>query len=181
VLVTLPGSPPEVGPLAAEVAAGTVRRIVFAGRPVGPTISGAHDLSNRSTAADAGSVDLAGDLDRDRDIAAQLRAQVEAYFAGDLRTFSVPVDLAAASGFAQRVYRELVEVGFGETVTYGQLASMAGRPGAARAVGSAMAGNPWPLVVPCHRVVPVSGAPGGYAGGPAAKVFLLALEAQVAP
>jgi methylated-DNA-[protein]-cysteine S-methyltransferase len=163
VLVSLPGSPPEVGPLTAEVAAGTVRRIMFAGRPVGPTASGA------------------GDLDGDRDVAAQLCAQVEAYFAGDLRTFCVPVDLAAASGFAQRVYRELVEVGFGETVTYGQLASMAGRPGAARAVGTAMAGNPWPLVVPCHRVVPVSGAPGGYAGGSAAKVFLLALEAQAAP
>ena len=176
-LVSLPGSPPEVGPLTAEVAAGTVRRIVFAGRPVGPPTSGAGDLPKRSTAPDAGSLDLAGDLD----VAAQLRAQLEAYFAGNLRTFSVPVDLAAASGFAQRVYRELVGVGFGETVTYGQLASMAGRPGAARAVGSVMAGNPWPLVVPCHRVVPVSGAPGGYAGGTTAKVFLLALEAQVAP
>ena len=70
----------------------------------------------------------------------------------------------------------LTQVGYGATTTYGELAAAIDRPGAARAVGTALGGNPLCIVVPCHRVLPASGGIGGYAGGPAAKAHLLALE-----
>jgi len=90
----------------------------------------------------------------------------------------VPVDLGAVtSPFRRRVLETLHrEVEYGETVSYGELAVMAGRPGAARAVGSAMATNPVPIVVPCHRVLAAGGRIGGYGGGLDVKRSLLAIE-----
>lgn len=81
------------------------------------------------------------------------------------------------SDFAARVYRALAEIPWGETRTYGQVAARLGCPGAARAVGRACARNPWPLVIPCHRVVGGRG-PGGYGGGRALKEALLAWEKE---
>jgi methylated-DNA-[protein]-cysteine S-methyltransferase len=161
VWVALSGLPPQVGPLAAEVSDGHVRRIVFGGQPELPL-----------TAPVGATTD-------DQAVAAHLTAEVEAYLDGRLRAFTVPLDHGAPSAFARRVYGELLTVEFGQTVTYGQLAVMAGRPGAARAVGTAMATNPLPLVVPCHRVVPASGGPGQYGGGATTKSFLLAMEARM--
>jgi methylated-DNA-[protein]-cysteine S-methyltransferase len=114
-----------------------------------------------------------GEPERDDEIAWEL----DEYFSGQRRRFTVPVELGAvASLFRRRVLETLRDhVGYGETVAYGELAVMAGRPGAARAVGSAMATNPVPILIPCHRVVAAGGI-GGYGSGLDRKRTLLALE-----
>lgn len=93
----------------------------------------------------------------------------------------LPLDLTRISPFAQRVHETLLKfVPAGRTISYGQLALLAGRPGAARAVGSIMAKNPWPLLVPCHRVVGSTGALTGYSGGGVeVKRTLLQLESAL--
>ena len=90
----------------------------------------------------------------------------------------VPLDLSGCTSFHARVYDALRLVGPGQTVTYGQLAERVGAPGAARAVGQAVARNPWLLLVPCHRVLAAGGRMGGFSapGGVATKRRLLALE-----
>ncbi len=100
--------------------------------------------------------------ERDDTIASQL----DEYFAGGRRKFTFPVDLSSvAAPFRRTVLETLArEVPYGETVTYGELAALAGWPGAARAVGTTMAHNPVAFVVPCHRVVASNGL-GGYGGG----------------
>lgn len=102
--------------------------------------------------------------------------ELEEYFAGRRREFDLPVDLRLATGFRRQVLDRLREVPFGRTASYAVLAQAAGSPRAVRAVGSACATNPVPLVVPCHRVVRSDGAIGSYRGGPAAKRALLDLE-----
>ncbi len=99
------------------------------------------------------------------------------YFAGQRRIFDLPLDLSLSKGFRQLVQRHLPEIGYGQTRTYGQVAALVGSPRAVRAVGTACATNPLPVVVPCHRVLRADGTPGGYVGGPAAKRALLHLEA----
>ncbi len=106
-----------------------------------------------------------------------VRRQLDEYFEGRRRRFDVPVDLRLAGGFRRIVLELLHErVGFGETRSYAELAALAGSPKASRAVGSAMATNPVPIVVPCHRVLRTGGALGGYGGGLEVKRWLLALE-----
>jgi methylated-DNA-[protein]-cysteine S-methyltransferase len=103
--------------------------------------------------------------------------QVEAYFAGSLREFTLDLDWSLTTGFNRRVQRELATgVPFGSVVGYQDLADRVGEPGAARAVGVAMGANPLPVVVPCHRVVESSGGIGGFGGGLEIKRRLLALE-----
>ncbi|WP_324783617.1 methylated-DNA--[protein]-cysteine S-methyltransferase [Streptomyces sp. H51] len=103
--------------------------------------------------------------------------QVEAYFAGERRTFELPLDWSLISGFNRQVLRELATgVPFGQVVGYGDLARRVGQPGASQAVGAAMGSNPLPVVVPCHRVVESDGGIGGFGGGLEAKRKLLALE-----
>lgn len=109
-------------------------------------------------------------------LAAAVR-ELDAYFAGALRGFSVPLDWSLTAGFARRVLRELVAaVPYGTVVGYQVLADRVGEPGAARAVGAAMGSNPLPVVVPCHRVVESGGGIGGFGGGLEIKRALLALE-----
>jgi methylated-DNA-[protein]-cysteine S-methyltransferase len=103
--------------------------------------------------------------------------ELDEYFGGRRQAFDLPLDLSLSRGFRQLVQRHLPEIGYGQTRTYGQVAALVGNPKAVRAVGTACASNPLPLVVPCHRVLPASGGPGRYVGGPAAKVTLLTLEA----
>jgi methylated-DNA-[protein]-cysteine S-methyltransferase len=103
--------------------------------------------------------------------------ELDEYFAGKRRTFDLPLDLSLSTGFRQLVQRHLPEIGYGQTRTYGQVARLVGNPKAVRAVGTACATNPLPVVVPCHRVLKADGTPGGYVGGPAAKMTLLSLEA----
>ncbi|MFC8193599.1 methylated-DNA--[protein]-cysteine S-methyltransferase [Cellulomonas sp. NPDC057328] len=102
--------------------------------------------------------------------------ELDEYFAGARRTFDVPVDLRLLEGFRRDVVATLPRVAYGTTASYAAVAALAGRPAAVRAVGTACARNPVPLLVPCHRVVRSDGTPGRYAGGDAAKTTLLALE-----
>ncbi|MEP6816892.1 MAG: methylated-DNA--[protein]-cysteine S-methyltransferase [Marmoricola sp.] len=102
--------------------------------------------------------------------------ELEEYFAGGRRAFDVPLDLRLAHGFRLGVLRHLSEIGYGHTESYSVVAGAAGNPRAVRAVGSACATNPLPVVVPCHRVVRSDGSLGGYVGGLPAKELLLGLE-----
>ena len=105
------------------------------------------------------------------DVAAQLRE----YFARKRRTFEFPMQLAGTA-FQRRVWEALQSVPYGETATYGDIASVIGNPAACRAVGLANGRNPIAIVVPCHRVIGKSGALTGYGGGLTRKEQLLALE-----
>ncbi|MFF9784560.1 methylated-DNA--[protein]-cysteine S-methyltransferase [Streptomyces nigrescens] len=103
--------------------------------------------------------------------------ELTAYFAGELRAFTVPLDWSLSSGFNARVLHALADgVPYGSVVGYQDLADRVGEPGAARAVGAAMGSNPLPVVVPCHRVVASDGGIGGFGGGLETKRLLLALE-----
>lgn len=103
--------------------------------------------------------------------------QLEEYFAGARRRFDVALDFSLSSGFRLSVLEHLPHIAYGSTESYAQVAQAAGSPRAVRAVGSACASNPLPVVVPCHRVVRSDGSFGGYLGGAEAKRTLLALEA----
>ncbi len=103
--------------------------------------------------------------------------ELDEYFGGRRQVFDLPLDLSLSAGFRQLVQRHLPEIGYGQTRTYGQVAQLVGNPRAVRAVGTACATNPLPVVVPCHRVLKADGTPGGYVGGQEAKVTLLTLEA----
>ena len=103
--------------------------------------------------------------------------ELEEYFTGHRREFDVPLDYALSAGFRQLVQRYLPRIGYGHTQTYQMVAEHVGNPKAVRAVGSACATNPLPIVVPCHRVLRTNGNLGGYIGGLQAKTALLQLEA----
>jgi methylated-DNA-[protein]-cysteine S-methyltransferase len=121
--------------------------------------------------------DVVGTAVPERD--ATLAAALDAWFHGARRDPGVPLDLDGVTGFRRAVLETLAcEVGWGETVTYGELAAMAGRPRAARAVGSAMRSNPLPFVIPCHRVIAAGGRIGGYGGGAQAVELKRALLAR---
>ena len=104
-----------------------------------------------------------------------VRRELDEYFEGKRRTFDLALDLRVAP-FYEDVLRELAQVPYGHTDTYGALAKRAGRPKAARAVGTVMNRNPIPIVLPCHRIVGANGALTGYAGGLDVKRHLLQLE-----
>ena len=103
--------------------------------------------------------------------------QLDEYFGGRRRAFDVPIDLQLAHGFRRTVLTHLRDIAYGETASYAMVAAASGSPTAVRAVGSACANNPLPLVVPCHRVVRSDGSIGQYRGGAEAKRSLLAMEA----
>ncbi|MEZ0447483.1 methylated-DNA--[protein]-cysteine S-methyltransferase [Cellulomonas sp. ICMP 17802] len=105
--------------------------------------------------------------------------ELDEYFAGRRTVFDVPLDLRLLRGFRRDVVLHLPEIPYGRTASYAAMAGLAGSPRAVRAVGTACALNPLPLVLPCHRVVRSDGSPGQYAGGADAKVALLALETAV--
>lgn len=105
------------------------------------------------------------------------RRQLDAYFERRLRRFEVPIDWTfVPQGFSRRVLEATARIPFGVVSTYGDVAARAGSPRAARAAGNALHGNPVPIVVPCHRVVPTSGGIGGYGGQEWRKAWLLELE-----
>ena len=104
--------------------------------------------------------------------------QLDEYFAGALREFTVPIDWRQLSGFTAEALRTVVEIPYGETAAYGEVAIMAGRPGAARAVGTACARSPWSIIVPVHRVVRADGSIGPYGNHPETKRFLIDLERE---
>lgn len=100
------------------------------------------------------------------------------YFAGEMVAFELPIDGAAFTPFQSAVYAAVATVPYGETRSYGEVARRVGSPRAARGVGGAMAANPLPVIVPCHRVVGSTGALTGYSGpgGIESKSWLLAME-----
>ncbi|MGH2927193.1 MAG: methylated-DNA--[protein]-cysteine S-methyltransferase [Solirubrobacteraceae bacterium] len=101
--------------------------------------------------------------------------QLEEYFSGKRRAFALPL-APHGTAFQLSVWKNLAEIPYGETITYGELARRVGRPSAPRAVGQANGANPLPIVYPCHRVVAAGGRLGGYGGGLETKRRLLALE-----
>jgi methylated-DNA-[protein]-cysteine S-methyltransferase len=103
--------------------------------------------------------------------------QLEEYFARRRHRFDVPLDMSLSSGFRRTVLSYLPNIGYGRTASYGAVAAAVNNPKAVRAVGSACATNPLPLVIPCHRVIRSDGVIGAYRGGPLAKRQLLSLEA----
>lgn len=103
--------------------------------------------------------------------------QLNEYFAGVRKTFSMPFDLRGSSAFAKKVYKVTQKIPFGEVRSYGWIADRIREPYAARAVGQAMGLNPVPVIIPCHRVVASDGTLGGFGGGLSLKRWLLAHEA----
>ncbi|WP_018296445.1 methylated-DNA--[protein]-cysteine S-methyltransferase [Corynebacterium lubricantis] len=110
----------------------------------------------------------------------QAAREIEQYFAGERLSFEVPVDFRLSAGFRRDVQTYLPHIPYGQTETYKQVAEHVGNPKAVRAVGSACAKNPLPVVVPCHRVLRTDGGLGGYLGGTEAKKLLLDLEHSTA-
>lgn len=102
--------------------------------------------------------------------------QIDEYFSGRRIAFDLALDHSLSSGFRLEVQRYLPSIGYGQTQSYAQVASVVGHARAARAVGSACATNPHPIVVPCHRVIRTDGTIGDYLGGTAVKETLLAFE-----
>jgi len=113
------------------------------------------------------------------DAFAECRTLVQAYFEGERVDFSrVPVNVSAFGAFAQAVLKTLQRLSYGKTLTYSELAARAGRPRAIRAAANAVAANPLPLIIPCHRILRKDGLLGGFSalGGVATKQRLLDLE-----
>ncbi len=102
--------------------------------------------------------------------------QMEEYFTRRRRTFNIELDWQLSGGFRATVLHHLSDIAYGRTASYATVAQLAGSPKAVRAVGTACATNPLPVVVPCHRVVKADGSMGGYLGGVEAKATLLELE-----
>ena len=103
------------------------------------------------------------------------KQELNAYFAGDLTTFSVPLDWQGTR-FQESVWQALLAVPYGKTVTYGDVARAIGRPRSSRPVGGAVGKNPLPIIVPCHRVVGSDRSLTGFTGGLDIKIRLLELE-----
>jgi methylated-DNA-[protein]-cysteine S-methyltransferase len=130
--------------------------------------------STRSVADDLGSR-LGDDVVEDDDALADVRDQLDRYFAGELQEFDVELDWTLAHGFHRACCEAMMRIPYGATVTYAELAASAGSPRAVRAAGQACATNPIAVIGPCHRVLATTGL-GGYGGGLDQKCALLALE-----
>lgn len=113
--------------------------------------------------------------DADHPVLVETGRQLDAYFAGTLTAFTVPLDFAGTD-FQKSVWQALLTIPFGETRSYAEIARQVGRPSAVRAVGAANGKNPISIIAPCHRVIGSNGALTGFAGGLAAKERLLGLE-----
>jgi methylated-DNA-[protein]-cysteine S-methyltransferase len=139
--------------------------------PIGPLAVTVAD-DGAVTRIDFGAGDDSDDP-RFRTVVAQLRE----YFAGERSDFDLPLRPDGGSPFEQRVWRGLLEIPYGETASYGEIAARIGHPGKARAVGRANGRNPIAIVCPCHRVIGSDGSLTGYGGGLETKRALLDLEA----
>lgn len=115
------------------------------------------------------------ETDAESPLEEEVRAQLDEYFEGKRRVFELPYRLNGTE-FQMKVWQALSLIAYGDTISYRDLAKGLGRAGAARAVGSAMASNPLPIILPCHRVVKEGGKVGSYQGGERIKRYLLKLE-----
>ncbi len=107
------------------------------------------------------------------------RRQLREYFAGKRKAFDVTVNLSTGTPFQRAVWSQVMQVGYGETTTFSELARRLGKPTAQRAVGRAVANNPLMIVIPCHRVLSAKGKLAGYQGGLRTKEWLLKHERAV--
>jgi methylated-DNA-[protein]-cysteine S-methyltransferase len=108
------------------------------------------------------------------------RREIDDYLTGRRRAFDLDLDLSLMTPFQATVLRHTAAIPYGHTATYADIAALSNNPRGARAAGNALGANPLPIVIPCHRVLPRGGGPGGYAGGTPAKEILLRLEAASA-
>jgi methylated-DNA-[protein]-cysteine S-methyltransferase len=115
-------------------------------------------------------------ISKDEQPFSDVRAQLDRYFAGDKVSWQIPLDFLSGTDFQRLVWSYLLNIPYGQTVTYGQIAKELGKPGASRAVGAANGANPIPIIIPCHRVLAGAGKLGGYGGGLDVKQALLSLE-----
>ncbi|MFT4214461.1 MAG: methylated-DNA--[protein]-cysteine S-methyltransferase [Microbacterium sp.] len=115
----------------------------------------------------------------DAEATAAVTGQLDEYFDGSRRSFDVALDLRSVDGFVRRALEAVCEIPYGQTASYGEVAIMAGSPGAHRAAGSACARTPISIIVPVHRVVRADGSIGEYGGHPEHKRYLLDLEARI--
>ena len=127
-----------------------------------------HRHSRQATASGAGA---------DTDLLRHVDAQLREYFAGERTEFELPLELRGPE-FHKRVWKALLGIPYGETISYGALAQRVGSPAHARAVGAANGANPIAIVVPCHRVIGADGTLVGYGGGLRRKQMLLDLESK---
>ena len=139
--------------------------------PIGPLLLSAEDgrLSGVAFGGSAGARSA-------EPLFLEAEAQIDAYFAGELQRFELPL-APRGTEFQHSVWEALLEIPYGSTSTYSELAAAIGRPSACRAVGAANGRNPLAVIVPCHRVIGAAGALTGYGGGLERKRLLLALEA----
>lgn len=93
------------------------------------------------------------------------KKQLDGYFAGTLKKFNLPIDLSNGTAFQKDVWKQIAKIGFGKSMSYGEIAQAIGKPNASRAVGGAVGANPIPLIVGCHRVMGSTGKITGYSGG----------------
>ena len=115
----------------------------------------------------------------DHPLLRQAVCQLDAYFAGQLKEFDLPLDLGSGTTFQNDVWQALCGISYGLTCSYGFISRQVGRPKAVRAVGAAIGRNPLSIIVPCHRVVGANGQLTGYAGGLPRKTALLQLESAL--
>jgi methylated-DNA-[protein]-cysteine S-methyltransferase len=154
-----------IGPLFADASAGGLRLLTF--------LQGARHAGHVESLASEQRPQSEGEA-----IIEETRRQIEAYFAGDLRRFDLPIDLKGTP-FRRRVWQAIAAIPFGETASYAEVAAEAGAPGAYRAAGSACGANPIVIVVPCHRVVGSDRGLHGFGGGLSTKVALLRHEGSL--
>lgn len=142
--------------------------------PLGPLLvtSNGDALTSLTMTQHKHGVTMAPDWVSDEAPFAAVRTQLDAYFAGTLRVFDLPLH-ASGTAFQQRVWQALLDISFGHTQSYGALAKRIGKPKAARAVGLANGRNPISIIVPCHRVIGANGSLTGYGGGIERKRWLL--------
>ena len=147
--------------------------------PVGPLLAACDDtgLTDLRFDLDGAGHDPAPDWTHDPLALADVRSQLDGYFAGTRTDFDLPLSLHGTD-FQRRVWLELTRIPYGETISYGELARRIGRPNAVRAVGLANGRNPVSIVVPCHRVIGADGSLTGYGGGLERKRLLLGLESS---
>jgi methylated-DNA-[protein]-cysteine S-methyltransferase len=145
--------------------------------PVGKLLLAADDLGLRHLIFSGGRelAEPRPDWHKDPAPLTETMRQLSAYFAGELRDFDLPL-APQGPAFHQRVWRELSNIPYGETISYGELARRVGSPNASRAVGRANGSNPIAIIIPCHRVIGSNGKLTGYGGGLPRKEFLLGLE-----
>ncbi|MCJ7626218.1 MAG: methylated-DNA--[protein]-cysteine S-methyltransferase [Anaerolineaceae bacterium] len=158
---TLPQSP--LGPISAVVSDQGLCRVAFCSAPEMQDELGDHLVPENTSASR---------------LLKEICSQLESYLDGQLRWFTVPLDWRYHTPFQEKVLQAAMRIPYGQVRTYAQLAELAGKPKAARAIGGAMASNPLPLVIPCHRVVAANGHLHGYSGrgGLETKAWLLQME-----